>query len=58
MEQTSLPSKIRVTKDFHDLVSDVETVWEEHNVISVKNMGEIDTYLFNPLIRDFDLDEL
>ena len=49
MEQTSLPSKIRVTKDFYDLVSDIETDWEEHNETSVKNMGKIDTYLLNPL---------
>ena len=49
MEQTSLPSKIRVTKDFYDLVSGIETDWEEHDVFFVKNMGEIDTYLLNPL---------
>ena len=48
MEQTSLPSKIRVTKDFHDLVGDYETGWEGREMIEVKNMGEVVTYLLNP----------
>ena len=49
MEQTSLPNKIRVTESFHNLVSDVEASWDEYKVISVKNMGEIGTYLLDPL---------
>lgn len=48
MEQTSLPSKIRVTKDFHDLVGDYETGWEGSEMIEVKNMGQVVTYLLNP----------
>ena len=48
MEQTSLPSKIRVTENFHDLVGDYETGWEGREMIEVKNMGEVVTYLLNP----------
>lgn len=49
MEQTSLPSHIRVTKDFYDLVADVEDQWEACEEIEIKNMGTVDTYLLNPL---------
>ena len=49
MEHTGVPSKIRVTENFHDLVSNVETDWDEYKVISVKNMGDIGTYLLDPL---------
>ena len=49
MEQTSLPSMIRVTKDYHDLVGDYETGWEDSEMIDVKNMGGVVTYLLNPV---------
>ena len=45
MERTSLPSKIRVTENFHDLVGDYEAGWEDREMIEVKNMGEVVTYL-------------
>ena len=48
MEQTCLPSRIRVTKEFFDRLSKPENV-QEKEVISVKNMGEVETYLINPL---------
>lgn len=50
MEQTSQPDKIRVTKDFYEMVADVEdNDWEEFSTISVKNMGEVGTYLLKVL---------
>jgi len=52
MEQTSLPGKIRVTDDFYKLVCDTESEWEEHSRISVKNMGEIDTHMLDPMNED------
>ncbi|KAL7534322.1 hypothetical protein ACHAXR_005794, partial [Thalassiosira sp. AJA248-18] len=48
MEQTCLPSRIRVTKDFFDLLPESEE-WEQKETIAVKNMGEVETYLLNPL---------
>jgi class 3 adenylate cyclase len=50
MEQTSLPGKIRVTENFHDLVGDYENGWEDRESIEVKNMGEVLTYLLNPAV--------
>ncbi len=48
MEQTCQPDKIRVTKDFYEMVADVEgNDWGEFSMISVKNMGEVGTYLLN-----------
>jgi hypothetical protein len=49
MEQTSLPSHIRVTKDFHDLVADAKDKWGACEEIESKNMGTVDTYLLDPL---------
>jgi len=50
MEQTSQPDKIRVTTDFYEMVADVEgNEWEEFSTISVKNMGEVGTYLLKVL---------
>ena len=51
MEQTSQPSCIRVTKDFHDVVGDAENGWESMEVMPLKNMGEMETYLLDPLER-------
>lgn len=50
MEQTSFPSKIRVTEDFYDLVSDdKQNIWSDRSVITVKNMGEVGTYVLSVL---------
>jgi len=49
MEQTSQSNRIRVTKDFHDLVGDAETGWSDKEVIPLKNMGDMETYLLDPL---------
>mmetsp|Transcript_29057 Transcript_29057/g.60439 ORF Transcript_29057/g.60439 Transcript_29057/m.60439 type:complete len:978 (-) Transcript_29057:154-3087(-) len=50
MEQTSQPDKIRVTTNFYEMVADVEgNEWEEFSTISVKNMGEVGTYLLKVL---------
>jgi len=49
MEQTSQPGRIRVTKDFHDLVGSAETGWFEKEVIEMKNMGQMETYLLDPI---------
>lgn len=49
MEQTSLPSRIRVTEDVYKLVSDdEEDLAGEYKVITVKNMGEVGTWLLDP----------
>lgn len=45
--QTCHPSTIRVTKAFHDALSQVED-WQEKEIITVKNMGGVDTYMLNP----------
>lgn len=50
MEQTSSPGRIRVTKDFHDLVGNAETGWGEKEIIEMKNMGNMETYLLNPIV--------
>ncbi|KAL7462136.1 hypothetical protein ACHAXS_002527 [Conticribra weissflogii] len=56
MEQTSLPGRIRVSHDFYEMVKDSELEWDERKkCISVKNMGEIDTYLLNPIKRENEL---
>ncbi len=56
MEQTSLPGRIRVSHDFYEMVKDSELGWDERKkCISVKNMGEIDTYLLNPIKRENEL---
>ena len=49
MEQASLPSHIRVTEEFHQLVADVENDWDKFEEIEMKNMGTMGTYLLNPL---------
>ena len=50
MEQTCVPNRIRVTKDFFDLLPESETLRvDAKEVISVKNMGEVETYLLDPL---------
>ncbi len=50
MEQTSLPSRIHVTEDFHNLVSfEEDDEWDDCSEITVKNMGKVHTYL----LKDF-----
>lgn len=49
MEQTSLPSCIRATKEVYDLIGDAETGWGEKEITPLKNMGEVETYLLNPI---------
>ena len=50
MEQTCLPSRIRITKDFFDLLPNCETTAVEgEQVISAKNIGDVQTFLLNPL---------
>ena len=51
MEQTSQPSRIRVSKDFHDLVGDAESGWMEKEIIPIKNMGEVESYLLDPILH-------
>eukprot|EP00956_Cyclotella_meneghiniana_P044633 scaffold327319_cov89-Cyclotella_meneghiniana.AAC.2 len=48
MEQAGKPNKIRVSEAFHSLVSDVEG-WDEYEMVQMKNMNEIGTYLLDPL---------
>ena len=49
MEQTSLPSHIRVTEDFYNLVADADNQWDRQEEIEMKNMGTTMTFLLNPL---------
>ena len=49
MEQTSQPGRIRVTKDFYDTVGNVGKGWPEEEVIPLKNMGSVKTYMLNPM---------
>ncbi len=48
MEQTSKPNKIRASEAFRSLVAGVEDNWDEFEVISMKNMGSIGTYIMDP----------
>jgi len=53
MEHASKPSKIRVTDTFHRLVvEEEENQWGEQENISMKNMGEISTYILDPLKKN------
>ena len=49
MEQTSRPNMIRATETFRSLV---DGDWDEYEVISMKNMGDIGTYILDPLRGD------
>eukprot|EP00986_Skeletonema_menzelii_P011622 scaffold6065_cov154-Skeletonema_menzelii.AAC.2 len=57
MEQTSLPSMIRTTREFHDLVGDAEQNWLKKEVIQLKNMGEMETYLLDPIFTHDSFEE-
>jgi class 3 adenylate cyclase len=57
MEQTSKPSMIRTTKEFHDLIGDAEPNWSQKEAIPLKNMGQVDTYLLDPIVSYCDHDE-
>lgn len=46
MKQTCPPNRIRVTKAFYEALP--EENWQEKEIISVKNMGEVETYVLNP----------
>lgn len=50
MEQTSAPGKINVSRAFHDLIGEDETEWEEKKIISIKNMGEVEAWLLDPVL--------
>lgn len=52
MEQTSRPNMIRATEEFRSLVADAEDDWDEYEVIQMKNMGAIGTYILDPLRGD------
>ncbi|KAL7546256.1 hypothetical protein ACHAWF_009588 [Thalassiosira exigua] len=41
--------------DFHDLVRNAESGWTEQEVISLKNMGRMETYLLDPTRRQRSL---
>ncbi|KAL3779874.1 hypothetical protein ACHAW5_002062 [Stephanodiscus triporus] len=52
MEQTCKPNKIRATEIFHSLVAGVEDYWDEYEIIEMKNMGSIGTYIMDPIRAD------
>jgi class 3 adenylate cyclase len=47
MLQTCHPSMIHVTKAFHDALPQLED-WQKKEFLTVKNMGQVETYLSNP----------
>lgn len=49
MEQTSTANMIHATKTFHDLIGDSEDGWESSEMVEIKNMGEVEAYLLDPL---------
>ena len=49
MEQTSEASKVHVSSQFHDLLNENDIAWGEKRSISVKNMGNVETYLLDPI---------
>ena len=52
MEQTSSANMIHVTNTFHDLIGDKEDGWECSKKVMMKNIGEIDAYLLDPMKKD------
>jgi hypothetical protein len=48
MKQECSPGMIRVTKDFFDLLQESDDRHQKE-VLSIKNMGEVETYLIDPL---------
>jgi hypothetical protein len=48
MEQTSSPSMIHVSREFHDLIGDYESGWGDMRLVPVKNMGTVETWLLDP----------
>jgi len=48
MEQSGSPSAVHVSNDFRDLVDLPASVWCEQRKVTVKNMGEVDTWLLDP----------
>ena len=57
MEQTSKPSMIRASEDFKKLVEEEEDGWEEREIVKMKNMGDMGTYLLDPLKYQDDYDD-
>ncbi|KAL3795342.1 hypothetical protein HJC23_009515 [Cyclotella cryptica] len=51
MEQTCKPNMIRVSEEFWRLVANVEDGWDEYEVVTMKNMGDVGTYILDPLER-------
>lgn len=51
MEQTCKPNMIRVSEEFWRLVANVEDGWDEYEVITMKNIGDVGTYILDPLDR-------
>jgi len=49
MEQTCKPNKIRATEVFRSLVAGVVDNWDEYEIIPMKNMGSIGTYIMDPI---------
>jgi len=51
MEQTSKPNKIRVSETLHSLVADAaedDSVWDKYELVTMKNMGDVGTYILDP----------
>ena len=49
MEQSGTASQVHVSQDFYDLVDLPENMWCDRKVVTVKNMGQVQTYYHDPL---------
>ena len=47
--QSGLPSCVHVSEDFHELVALPESIWCKQQYVTVKNMGDVKTWLLDPL---------
>jgi len=52
MEQTSEPSKIHLSKEFHDLIAIGDENYEKKSLTTIKNMGEIETWVLKSEMID------
>lgn len=49
MEQTAPVGKVHVSKPFHDLVNDEHVLWDEKRNTNVKNVGNMETWVMDPM---------
>ena len=50
MEQSGTASQVHVSQDFHDIVDMPESFWCRQETVTVKNLGQIQTWYHDPLL--------